>query len=266
MSFQNILSFLFFVNILINVHANPSLEVVHAINAGSNITHTDVYGITYEMDNNSDGQYYQWIERTKFYDVEPEDTVLYQTYKGSQTALFGYNLPVNGDGNYLLILKFIEKSALRIGEDVFDVKLNGKYTILLKYDILKNVGLHSATSEAVYFEVRNQTLTYQSRGKTDVQNGTIRLDFIPKKGWAIISAIALFKFQNASGQTRLIKFKYASTEPENSVQGWVTTKISIILQFMNLGVTVILVLLMFVLFKLMFRNKRQEQESIIQRK
>lgn len=86
---------------------DSNLRVIYAINAGG-YDHIDKHGIHYDADplnvgTASDyGNHLLLIGR-----VPEEDEILYRTER-YHTNTFGYNIPVNGDGKYALILKFCE--------------------------------------------------------------------------------------------------------------------------------------------------------------
>lgn len=82
-------------------------KVVFAVNAGGD-AHTDVNGIQYQKDNlkvgiSSDyGKHLLSVGR-----VHPNDYILYQTERYHHST-FGYDIPVQEDGNYVMVLKFSE--------------------------------------------------------------------------------------------------------------------------------------------------------------
>lgn len=86
-----------------------NLKVIYAVNAGGQ-EHTDKHGIHYSADplhgrigTASDyGNHLLLIGR-----VPEQDEVLYRTER-YHTATFGYTLPIDGDGEYALIMKFCE--------------------------------------------------------------------------------------------------------------------------------------------------------------
>lgn len=83
-------------------------DVIYAINAGGE-EHVDVHGIRYRRDplfgkvgTASDYGKLLVIGRSP-----KSDHILYQTER-YHTATFGYDIPVNKDGDYVLVLKFSE--------------------------------------------------------------------------------------------------------------------------------------------------------------
>ena len=80
--------------------------VVYAVNCGGE-AHTDMLGVKYERDDNKHGTPSEYGKQLLIGRVSQQDQVLYQTER-YHTATFGYDMPVQGDGDYLLILKFSE--------------------------------------------------------------------------------------------------------------------------------------------------------------
>lgn len=88
---------------------DKELQLIYAVNAGGD-DHVDSNGIRYVADplhgvigTASDyGNHLLIIGR-----VPEQDEVLYRTER-YHTATFGYDLPIEGDGDYALILKFCE--------------------------------------------------------------------------------------------------------------------------------------------------------------
>ncbi|XP_036329233.1 malectin-A [Rhagoletis pomonella] len=171
-----------------------NLKVIYAVNAGGQ-EHTDKHGIHYSADplhgrigTASDyGNHLLLIGR-----VAEQDEVLYRTER-YHTATFGYTLPIDGDGEYALIMKFCEVYFNEPNKKVFDVILNNKHAVVKELDIFHQVGRGTAHEEYVHFRVSNDRLFYKDE-QSDIRNGVVRLDFIkgpydnPK-----INAFALLK-------------------------------------------------------------------------
>ncbi|XP_039952161.1 malectin-A [Bactrocera neohumeralis] len=171
-----------------------NLKVIYAVNAGGQ-EHSDKHGIHYSADplhgrigTASDyGNHLLLIGR-----VPEQDEVLYRTER-YHTATFGYTLPIDGDGEYALIMKFCEVYFNEPNKKVFDVVLNNKHTVVKELDIFHQVGRGTAHEEYVYFIISNDRLYYKDE-QSDIRNGVVRLDFIkghydnPK-----INAFALLK-------------------------------------------------------------------------
>lgn len=83
-------------------------EVIYAINAGGE-AHVDSDGIHYRRDplHGRIGTASDYGKQLIISRVPRTDQVLYQTERYHH-ATFGYEIPVNRDGNYVLVLKFCE--------------------------------------------------------------------------------------------------------------------------------------------------------------
>ncbi|XP_061398989.1 malectin [Musca vetustissima] len=171
---------------------NNDLQVIYAINAGG-YDHTDKYGILYEADPLNVGTASDYGNHLLIIGRVPEqDEVLYRTER-YHTSTFGYDLPLEGDGNYALLLKFCEVYFNEPNKKVFDVVLNRQHEIVSNLDIFAQVGRGSAHDEYIFFTVSRGKLHYKDE-VSDIRNNVIRLEFIkgaydnPK-----INAFALFK-------------------------------------------------------------------------
>ena len=81
-------------------------EIIWAVNCGGD-AHTDVNGIRYQRDVLTTGISSDFGRSLMIQRVPPQDQILYQTER-YHTATFGYDIPVKGDGEYVLVLKFSE--------------------------------------------------------------------------------------------------------------------------------------------------------------
>lgn len=171
-----------------------SYEIVYAINSGGE-EFTDKNGIYYERDplmgkigTASDyGKQLLLIGR-----VQQSDEILYQTER-YHTSTFGYDIPLRGDGEYVLILKFCEVYFNAPNMKVFDVVMNGDHTVLADLDIFQAVGRGSAHDEYIYFSVSRGRLFYKEE-ESEIRAGKIRVEFI--KGYRDnpkVNAIVLLK-------------------------------------------------------------------------
>lgn len=90
------------------VQSLQSLEVIYAINAGGE-AHTDSYGIRYTKDPlmSKVGTESDYGKQLIIGRVNAVDQILYQTERYHHST-FGYDIPINGDGDYVMILKFCE--------------------------------------------------------------------------------------------------------------------------------------------------------------
>jgi hypothetical protein len=83
-------------------------DVIYAINAGGE-AHIDSLGVRYERDplHGKVGTASDYGKRLLIGRVPPEDHILYQTERYHHST-FGYDIPINEDGDYVMILKFCE--------------------------------------------------------------------------------------------------------------------------------------------------------------
>lgn len=153
-------------------------EIIYAVNAGGP-AHTDIYGIHYEKDplqgrvgTASDyGKQLVMIGR-----VNSKDEILYQTERYHHST-FGYDIPANRDGDYVLVLKFSEVYFNAPNMKVFDVVLNGDHTIVADLDIFGKVGRGVAHDEYVPYSIKNGKLYYNDE-ESDIRGGKIKVEFI----------------------------------------------------------------------------------------
>jgi hypothetical protein len=83
-------------------------DVIYAINAGGE-AHVDSLGVRYERDplQGKVGTASDYGKRLLIGRVPPNDHILYQTERYHHST-FGYDIPINEDGDYVMILKFCE--------------------------------------------------------------------------------------------------------------------------------------------------------------
>lgn len=183
-----------FLVILVAIVQVRAYEVIYAINAGGEAV-TDSTGIEYQADpltnkigTASDfGKNLLTIRR-----VKADDDILFRTER-YHTSNFGYTIPLTGDGNYLLVLKFCEVYFNAPNMKVFDVILNKKHTIVKDLDIFDETGRGTAYEEYIYFYVKNNQLTVNNE-KSDVKNNKVYVEFIKgRKDNPKINAIVLAK-------------------------------------------------------------------------
>lgn len=184
---------LVFIGFICFVRISNGYEVVIAINAGGG-AFTDTNDIYYEADplEGKQGTASDFGKQLKIGRVSEEDEILYQTER-YHTDSFHYDIPVAGDGEYALVLKFSEVYFNNANLKVFDVVLNSAHRVIDKLDIFKLVGKGVAHDEIIYFTIERGALQYE-REESKVRNDRIRLEFAktnydnPK-----VNAIVLFK-------------------------------------------------------------------------
>lgn len=186
---------LLIIHILLGILSSiNAYKVIFAINAGGD-AHRDKNKILYERDPLMDkigiasdyGKQLMMIGR-----VPQSDEILYQTER-YHTSTFGYDLPLAGDGEYVLILKFCEVYFNAPNLKVFDVVLNAEHTVISDLDIFQQVGKGVAHDEYVYFTLSRGRLFFKEE-ESEIRGGKIRVEFI--KGYRDnpkINALVLIK-------------------------------------------------------------------------
>lgn len=151
-------------------------EVIYAINAGGE-SHVDTDGIHYRRDplHGRIGTASDYGKQLIISRVPRTDQILYQTERYHH-ATFGYEIPVNRDGEYVLVIKFCEVYFSSPGMKVFDVTLNGVHTVVSDLDIFAKVGKGVAHDEHIPFKVKgNKIIVNEEESGHD---GKIRVEFI----------------------------------------------------------------------------------------
>jgi len=150
-------------------------DAVYAVNCGGE-AHTDIFGIKFEKDTAKVGTPSDYGKQLMIGRVPQPDQILYQTerYHG---ATFGYDMPVDGDGDYLLVLKMSEVYFNAPNMKVFDVVLNGDLTVSSDLDIFEKVGRGVAHDEYIEFSIEGNTILYQGE-ESEISAGKIRVEFI----------------------------------------------------------------------------------------
>lgn len=205
--------------LLLSLKARATPNVIYAINAGGD-AHVDSNGIKYARDplmgkvgTESDyGKQLLMINR-----VKPSDEILYQTERYHHET-FGYDLPITGDGEYVLILKFCEVYFNAPNMKVFDVLLNSRHTVVWDLDIFSVVGKGTAHDEYVYFTVSRGRLYFKEED-SEIRGSKVKLEFV--KGYKDnpkINAIVLIKGYDDSSLPRLNPIISEQSVPELQVE------------------------------------------------
>lgn len=177
-----------------NIHIikSSAYEVIYAVNAGGD-AFTDLNNIHYEADplDGRVGTASDFGTQLNIGRVPDWDAYLYQTER-YDTRSFGYDIPIAGDGDYALVLKFCEVYFNEPYQKVFDVMLNG-HTVVKKLDIFDEVGKGVAHDEIVYFTVSRGSLYFKEE-ESDIRSNRVRVEFIKsKRDNPKINAFVLFK-------------------------------------------------------------------------
>ena len=94
-------------------------KVVYAVNCGGE-EYTGLDGVHYEADPLMVGIASDFGRRYSIARVPPQDALLYQTER-YYTNNFAYDVPIAGDGDYVLVLKFSEVYFTSPGQKVRDI-------------------------------------------------------------------------------------------------------------------------------------------------
>jgi len=150
-------------------------DAIYAVNCGGD-AHTDMFGINYEKDDNRVGVSSDYGKQLMIGRVPQQDQILYQTER-YHSSTFGYDMPVEGDGDYLLVLKMSEVYFNAPNMKVFDVVLNGDLTVVSDLDIYEKVGRGVAHDEYIEFSIEGNRILYQGE-ESEISAGMIRVEFI----------------------------------------------------------------------------------------
>jgi hypothetical protein len=162
-------------------------EVLYAVNLGGE-AHEDSNGILYQKDLSSHRTY-------TFYDniagASAQDQPIYQTiFYGSKLML---DLPITGNGDYKLILKFAEDVLAEDVNRIMNVFINQVHHVVDKLNVYTYVGLFAAYDRIIQFSVLNNKLTWNNKVSTIINN-QIKFELTGTNGYdAQISAVAWTK-------------------------------------------------------------------------
>jgi len=165
-----------FVVILLLVSQVSGLgEIIWAVNCGGD-AHTDANGIRFQRDVLTTGIASDYGRSLMIQRAVPQDQILYQTER-YHTATFGYDVPVKGDGEYVLVLKFSEVWFTSPNQKVFDIQLNGEHTVIDGLDIFAKVGRGTAHDEFIPFTIRGGELRVGGE-KSLLDSGKLTIEFV----------------------------------------------------------------------------------------
>jgi len=166
-------------------------DIIYAVNCGGE-AHTDVYGVQFQKDSNKVGTASDFGKQLIIGRIAQQDQTLYQTER-YHTSMFGYDLPLAGDGDYLLVLKLSEVYFNAPNMKVFDIVLNGDIMVVSDLDVFERVGRGVAHDEYIEFRVENNKILFQD-DESEIRAGMIRIEFIKSiRDNPKINAIVLMK-------------------------------------------------------------------------
>ena len=107
---------------------SEALDVIYAVNCGGP-RHTDRHGIKYSADSNRVGISSEFGKTLTISRVHPDDMILYQTERYHTTS-FSYDIPIETEGEFILITKFAE---------VYFTHPGGKVCMFVSVSVKKNL-------------------------------------------------------------------------------------------------------------------------------
>ena len=101
---------------------SEALDVIYAVNCGGP-KHTDRYGVKYAADSNRVGIASEFGKTLTISRVHPDDGILYQTERYHTTS-FSYDIPIETEGEFILITKFAEVYFTHPGGKVLQMNMH----------------------------------------------------------------------------------------------------------------------------------------------
>jgi Malectin domain len=187
------------VGLALNLSSAAGQSVIWAVNAGGEAM-IGAHGIAYQKDINDEGLTQHFGENITIGRVVADDADLFRSARFDPTK-FGYRIPLIGNGDYLLALKFAENDEdVQSDGRLIDVVLNKHHQVCNGLDIFKMAGRYNAHFEYVHFKIMGNRLIYKSEVSKITDGGGVRLDFFKNKGEPFVSAIVLY-----SGDVEAVK-------------------------------------------------------------
>jgi Malectin domain len=177
--------------------STATLKTIYAVNSAGPAFHDPVTGIDYQSDMYGEGVNHVWPNHVEIGGVENNQLPIYRTVRYDKKK-FGYNLPIDGDGDYALLLEFSDDQTSR-NVRVMDVVLNNAHTVLKNFDIPWLSGHRMIWNEVIYFSICAGQLYFQHQTST-VINSAVRLEFVSVKFWPHVAAVVLFKGEAGEGK------------------------------------------------------------------
>jgi hypothetical protein len=158
-------------------------EILYAVNLGGE-AHEDSNGILYQKDISSH-QKYTFDENIK--GASAQDQPIYKTIFYDNKLML--DLPIKGNGDYNLILKFVED----YGDRKINVFINQVHHVVENLNIFNYVAEYTAYDRIIQFSVLNNKLTWNNQVSTIIDN-KIKFALDSRIYWyAQISAVAWTK-------------------------------------------------------------------------
>jgi hypothetical protein len=176
-----------------------AFKVINAINCGGK-AHVDSDGISYEKETHIHGGNYTWASSINIGTVPESDRVIYQKVYHLYGQSFGYDLNVEDDGQYALIVK---NSYAVTGYNIFNLTINSNIQLLSNVDQFEHCGgYRQSCDDYFYFCVKNNKLHYKTE-TSKIQHNKIRLLFAIVKHNSFAAGIVWLK--GTAGEQKKLK-------------------------------------------------------------
>ncbi|XP_050439161.1 malectin-like [Adelges cooleyi] len=138
-----------------------------------------------------------------------QERILYKIERYPDTT-FSYKIPIEDDGDYVILLKFSETKSCAPGVKVFDVVLNSQHIIPYNLDIF------NAYTDYIEFKVYREKL-YWDEEVSEIKSNKIRVDFIYGEHGAPSISTILFAKGNINNVPKLLQAIYDRELQEQSI-------------------------------------------------
>jgi hypothetical protein len=118
-----------------------------------------------------------------------DDKKLYDTENFRKE--FDYDVPLDGDGNYTVVMKFADCYHSTENERIFNIYLN-QHQVYSHIDLIKLTGANTAITMHMYFSVCKNTVYYDGLKIKQIA-GKVNIRFVPVKHKAILNAMVVFR-------------------------------------------------------------------------
>jgi hypothetical protein len=184
---MNLSKSLCFSSILIHLFCAVRCDkVLYALNVGGD-EHRGSDGVLYQKDTGPHGKC-TYSEKIK--GASDEDQLIYQTRLWYH--YLNLELPIDGNGDYTLTMKFTEERNRRL----INVFINEKHQIVENLNVTAMVGLLAAYDKTIRFSVLNNQLTWKNE-TSEVFDDKIKFKVSDPTGWySTMSAVILKKIES----------------------------------------------------------------------
>ena len=127
---------------------SEAFNVIYAVNCGGS-KHTDRYGIKYSSDANKLGISSEFGKTLTISRVHPDDMILYQTERYHTTS-FSYEIPIDTEGEFVLITKFAEVYFTHPNGKVGRIFLHKYCSCNIIYSLTHTFSLYTTLHQLMY--------------------------------------------------------------------------------------------------------------------